>query len=428
MKNENLFPLERNSYFFGKLLTEREYHSEQDYFNNKRRLLNAAIVGSGVVCGLTVTKTDGATIAVESGLALDGLGREIAVSELIVTRLSELDGFSGDIGLTPYVYLCAEYAETPIEPVHAMTAAAGAETRFSRVREGARLFLSYGEPEPFEIVRADRGEYRVENLEKKLERGAKERLYLARIRLVRWEEAYEIDEIEQVPFGQYAEILAAPNAPGSAEPAEGAPRSHGRHCRFAEPAPQPVVSFGTAEVKVPGGAKPGTLHYSDDIPHGLGLIPAAVTLGFSSGDASVFGDLGIFDDKADFDFAVKVSDDDGMFRIGIRVHSKFPATRILRFIWSAVSDPAKSGAGAPETPRVVVTPSSARLKSYETLRLTAEVHGLSDSEVFWSVREPNGGDITRDGAYTAPADPGVYTVVAQCSRFTGTALVAVTEQ
>ena len=428
MKNENLFPLERNNYFFGKLMTEREYSSEQEYFNNKRRLLNVAIAGSGVVCGLNVTKTDGATIALESGLALDGLGRELAVPELIVTRLSELDGFSGDIGLSPYVYLCLEYLETPIEPMHAMTAATGAATQFGRVLEGVRLFLSYGEPEPFELARPNRSDYRTENLEKKLERGSKERLYLAKIHLVRWEEVYEIDEIEQIPFGQYAEVQTIPDAPENTASDELDARRHGHyHHRFMKQMPQSSVSFGIAEVRVPDGAKHGSLHYSDDIPHGLGLVPAAITIGLSSEDGAVFGEPGIFGDQADFKFAAKVRDVDGTFRIGIRLNTKFMATRTLRFVWSAVSDLAKGDASAPETPRVIVTPATARLKPLESLTLTTMVHGLPDQEVSWSVRDVNGGDITRNGVYTAPTEPGVYTVTAECSGYSGTALIVVNE-
>jgi hypothetical protein len=421
MKNENLFPLVRNNYFFGKLMTEREYDGEQTYFNNKRRLLNAVLVGSGVVCGLTVTKTDGATVAVESGLALDGLGRELTVPQLIVTRLSDLDGFSGDRGYMPHVYLCAEYAETPIEPMHALGGGTGT-ARFSCVSESTRLYLRYGEPEAFETARSGAESYRAENLEKKLERGAMERLYLAKIFLVRWEEAYEIDRIEQVPFEQYASVRAIPETRTQPEPDVTEQREH---CRNAEETKAPpTVAFGAAEVKIPKGAKPGSLHFSADISHGLGFVPAALTLGLASNGGAVFGDAAIFNESKEFDYAAKINDGEGTFRIGVRANTRMTA-KTLNFVWSAVSDPARAGADAPETPRIVVTPAAARLKPLETLRLTAECRSLPDTDVIWSVREPLGGDITRDGVYTAPAEPGVYTVVAKCGEVSGTALIAV---
>ena len=70
MKNDSgFFPLERNNYFYGKLLTVRDFEMEQHYFNIKRRLINRILHGAGVVCGLGVTVSDEATIIIESGMA-----------------------------------------------------------------------------------------------------------------------------------------------------------------------------------------------------------------------------------------------------------------------------------------------------------------------------------------------------------------------
>ena len=60
MNNSNFFPLERNRYFYGKMLTARDFETEQRYFNNKRRLLNRTLYGAGVVCGLGVYRNDDA--------------------------------------------------------------------------------------------------------------------------------------------------------------------------------------------------------------------------------------------------------------------------------------------------------------------------------------------------------------------------------
>jgi hypothetical protein len=43
---------------------------------------------------------------------------------------------------------------------------------------------------------------------------------------------------------------------------------------------------------------------------------------------------------------------------------------------------------------------------------TATVRGSTDKSVYWSVKEPDGGSVTSDGVYTAPATPGTYTVTA----------------
>ena len=45
MKNTKLFPFERNKYFYGKLLSVDDFELEQDYMNNKRRMLNRYLNG-----------------------------------------------------------------------------------------------------------------------------------------------------------------------------------------------------------------------------------------------------------------------------------------------------------------------------------------------------------------------------------------------
>lgn len=193
MNNIQMYPFERNLFFFGKLLTVRDFEAEQKYFNDKRRVLNQLMYGTGVVCGMMTTRVDGATIVMESGFALDSTGREIVVEQAVVKRLSAIDGFAAEgAGVSPVIYLCIEYAEEEREPVQ------GAEkgSRHSRIAEGYRLFLTYDEPEYRPVH--DVGE----NLEKRFEGRQLERLYLAAIKLIRWETAYEIETVIPIPFGQ----------------------------------------------------------------------------------------------------------------------------------------------------------------------------------------------------------------------------------
>ena len=83
MNNANFSPFERNRYFYGKLLTVRDFETEQRYCTGKRSLLNRVVTGAGVVCGLGVMASDESTLMIGSGMALDYQGREIdAVIEL----------------------------------------------------------------------------------------------------------------------------------------------------------------------------------------------------------------------------------------------------------------------------------------------------------------------------------------------------------
>jgi hypothetical protein len=70
----------RNSYYRGKLLTERDFTDEQRYGIDKMRMHSLALHGWGVVCGLVVSRhpyCPEKRLVVGKGLAIDGCGREI---------------------------------------------------------------------------------------------------------------------------------------------------------------------------------------------------------------------------------------------------------------------------------------------------------------------------------------------------------------
>ena len=79
MESNQLLPFERNRYYVGKLLTSADFQAEQTYNSHKRRFLNEMMFGSGIVCGLGVYSLDDLSIMVDSGVAMDGCGREIAL-------------------------------------------------------------------------------------------------------------------------------------------------------------------------------------------------------------------------------------------------------------------------------------------------------------------------------------------------------------
>ena len=93
MKNLKYFPFARSRYFYGKLLTVDDFETEQKYMNDKRRMINRFLHGSGVVCGMHVVRVDDRTISVEMGLALDFAGREIVVDAPIIRKLDMIDGY-----------------------------------------------------------------------------------------------------------------------------------------------------------------------------------------------------------------------------------------------------------------------------------------------------------------------------------------------
>jgi hypothetical protein len=120
--------LERNNFFYGKLLDVKNLKLEQSYFIRKRWLLNRTISGSGVVCGLDVT-VDAAVpgrLVISPGLALDFFGREIIVGEDIAvdaTTLTDDKGLPvGSVAAGTTVEIRLAYAEIKGNPVPVLVA------------------------------------------------------------------------------------------------------------------------------------------------------------------------------------------------------------------------------------------------------------------------------------------------------------------
>ena len=163
MKNSKIFPFERNKYFFGKLLSVEDFNLEQKYVNDKRRMINSFVLGTGIVAGMYVVQIDERTISVERGFALDYLGREIVIDAPEIKKLSLIDGFDSCVrsGNDSYLYLCVEYSEAEKSPVHNVAGTSGTPGEsFNRIQESYRLYLTNDEPENDLLAPADLYEQR----------------------------------------------------------------------------------------------------------------------------------------------------------------------------------------------------------------------------------------------------------------------------
>ncbi|MBP1966325.1 hypothetical protein [Paenibacillus aceris] len=157
MKKTRYYPFERNRYFYGKLLTVRDFESEQKYFNDKRRMMNRLLHGSGVLTGLQVVAVDEKSVSVEMGAAIDALGREIVVPSPMTLKLSMMDGFSNN-EYAKNVYLCIAYDEKEKEPVHAVANSSVRSDEindYNRVLESYRLFIREDAPDPANLPLAN---------------------------------------------------------------------------------------------------------------------------------------------------------------------------------------------------------------------------------------------------------------------------------
>lgn len=156
----NLHLFERNNYFYGKLMTVRDFDTEQKYFNGKRQLINRLVCGTGIVCGfdpddgkIRVTSESGKLIITFNdgggGVALDRYGHEIVVPS---GSKNIIDESGKDIQPTGSedLYLYLRYKTCQAEMVNAASSQSSCDESCcpNRIRED---FEVVGTTEPIEI-------------------------------------------------------------------------------------------------------------------------------------------------------------------------------------------------------------------------------------------------------------------------------------
>jgi hypothetical protein len=138
--------LDRPQFFSGQLLDATDLEQLLDYHRQLRWLHNRALHGFGVVAGLAVTGRRGdRDVQLSAGLAIDGLGRELLLSETATGAVPPVAGSGG----APVDYVLAiSHArddELPAETRRGPCSAAGAVRRPERAR---LRWLQPGEPRP----------------------------------------------------------------------------------------------------------------------------------------------------------------------------------------------------------------------------------------------------------------------------------------
>lgn len=151
--------VDRNRYFYGKLMTVRDFLREQEYFNSKRWLINRLLFGGGIVCGLdlsTVGAADTPTtlVEIEPGLAFDPVGREVTVLERARVDLSKVVGdklrqeLPANDRAERTLLVCLNYNECPKEPVPSLGGSPCAEScESNRVGETYTVSLVAAPPD-----------------------------------------------------------------------------------------------------------------------------------------------------------------------------------------------------------------------------------------------------------------------------------------
>lgn len=441
MKNLTYIPFIRNKYFQGKLLTAEDFLQEQQYMNDKRRLMNRWAAGAGIVAGLEVIRVDDYSISLEMGLALDYTGRELMVDTPVIKRLCALDGYEeatmeeGDESL----YLYIGYDEESMEPVHNVTNRAvhtAEEPEYNKVKEGYRLYVTDDKPGAAEeqdqaLDVEEEGRMIHGRAEQIRIRDYEPGICLAKIYLIKAGEFYMIDRVETAPFHQYVYSQAILG---------GWIRAIGRRVREQEKLleqmknerPQTTadgradkdsapwqLAQGMAVVAMPDGGREGRRYYSQEIAHGLGLGNVQIHLEVIAGDYSFSGAEDIFEQQEKpVEAASRLSRSSGTFVIGVRALDNLNL-REIQVVWTALRRRSSNEIQKGE-PRIYINPSLINIKVHQDIKLETVCVNMDSLNLEWRVVDPEGGLIDGTGIYHAPGRPGVYEVTCR-SRQTGCA-------
>ncbi len=141
------YGLERNTYFFGKLLTAEDFNLEQSYFLSREALVHHTFFGPGILFGLEVEDLEDhnqkLALRLTAGLAIDPQGRLIFIPREqklevpVANRQSELGLF-------------LLYEECPREPT--VTVCDPKECQPNRIREEFKVEAGTNIPEGIKIA------------------------------------------------------------------------------------------------------------------------------------------------------------------------------------------------------------------------------------------------------------------------------------
>jgi hypothetical protein len=123
--------VKRVRYFEGQLLDAKDFRDEQQYWRQLHRRHNQLLHGWGIVTGLRLQKSAGQAVAVEPGLALDRLGRDVCLSDQVTVSITASQ--------SPQ-FVIVSYRERGTDPVP--IAGKSDEAVPSRVEEGASVDLA----------------------------------------------------------------------------------------------------------------------------------------------------------------------------------------------------------------------------------------------------------------------------------------------
>lgn len=391
-------PLERNKYYYGKLLTVLDFEAEQRYVVKKQDIMNRIVLGGGVLSGLQVIKVSDKEISIESGAALDYMGRLVIVSEPIIKKLSDVEGFPIVGETNEALYLCLAYEEKNkdiVRTVNSHVERGDELSAYNRTQESYRLVI-YTEHTIGKTKAADDGKstsvkqhFQGQSFEDCVYTGPNNCICLARIPIKRIESTsktiheFKVEGIEPLPFGEYiytnAFIKAYLSQVNEEKPKESMKAltvetmvksvdatetfQAGAHydkksgkltLAYQVPKTHQMKMLNTGTVSFETKGKLFSEAYlSDEIDHGLGKGNVMISVSFlesetqtedalfkREGDAVYSGDIEVFLKTQDepkiqsFSYGTVVFPEQGTFKIGARISGAKKHEKVILRWWA----------------------------------------------------------------------------------------------
>ena len=260
---------------------------------------------------------------------------------------------------------------------------------------------------------------------------------LARIKLVKTEMAYIIDHIIEADVKRYItipqnEVTTREYISNFSKEDISVPEPYqnesGKVVKYERVGDVKAPQIATGIVEIPLGDENGrgTTHFSGEIVHGLGKGNVYVDVGFEVFDtnsvlpgdnrSTIYGAANIFRDKENalpnVDIAVKVLNDKGSFIVGVNLLDNVDQL-ILSFRWTAIKFPTEDDFGLEheiDNISIAATTPTVVLGYKDNYFFDVEFNGIEKSGLTYELTEPNSGEISSEGVYTAPNKEGVYEI------------------
>ena len=243
-------------------------------------------------------------------------------------------------------------------------------------------------------------------------------IYLAKIYVVRAGGVCLVQRIEPLPFDQkimHSEIAAAMigQLAQDVKRLKEAKRLESENQKMQNEEKPLSAAYGEMVFEL-GNTRPGEILYSDDIVHGLGFGSVTILLGYEVDDGfeedsqMMFGDASLFESGHGFigSLGAKLEPSQGTFEIGLKV-LKNDGARQVRVHWTALRNEIRKPESAKKK-HIFIQPDNPNVFVGDSVVFTAVLEGFTDERLKWTVRDPEGGTIDKNGKYTAPETAGIF--------------------